>query len=321
VPDADLSIAVFAAPVGEALAVEGTFGWYAVHVTGGVDADTPSFEEQLPILREAAARDEALNVMYDKMGTFTSAMEGGARLEEAAAEAGVPVEVFPALDIFGRDASLAVDPAMIQRNATLGQEILPFAFDQFEGIPSDLEQFNEGDYFSVRVDSIQPEAVRALEDVRDVAEAGWRAQQVDVQLEARAAEAFDQIQAGEDIDLVALTSGGRVEMATLMRTETAGLFTRNVVSQAFGQPVGEFAQLTSHAGGVHGIIIVDEIIPAAAPAASDLATLQDEVDSAVSSDILLLAQNALLAEYGLNEGGVDPRLRALALGETDPNSQ
>lgn len=316
VPDTDLSDAVFAASVGEAIAVEGSLGWYAVHITGGVDGNVPSFEEELPGLREDAAQEAALNAMYDVIGRFSDARDQGASLEDAAETAGTPIEFFPAMDRYGRDASLEID---MNRFATLGQEILPFAFEQFEGIDSDLEQFNETDFFVVRVEESIPEQMRPLEDIRDIAEAYWRVEQIDAQLQARADEALAQLQAGEDIDLVALTSGGRVETATLTREQTAGLFSQGVVSQAFNQSPGEFGLVLASTPGVKTVVVVDDIIlPDAAAMDADT---RDELDTellvGLSGDILLSAQNALISEYGLDEGGIDPRLRALALGESD----
>ncbi|MBR9825405.1 MAG: hypothetical protein GYB36_06315 [Alphaproteobacteria bacterium] len=320
VPDEGLGNAVFEAAVGDSFAVEGTFGWYAVDVTGGIEADLPSFEEQLPELREAAARDEALNALYDRVGAFTDARDAGATLEDAAQQAGTPIEIFAAMDRFGRDMSLEID---FTRYASLGPEILPFAFEQFEGIESELEQFNETDFFVLRVDEVVEEQLRPFEDVSDIAAGYWRAERVDAQLDELADEALAQLQAGENMDVVALTSGGRVEVATLSREQTAGLFSQAVVGQAFNQNVGEFGLVVGTGTGVKAIVVVDEVmIPDLDSAdAASLATFSEEIDNAISTDILLAAQNALYAEYGLNDGGVDPRLRALALGESDQTFQ
>ncbi len=319
VPDEALGTAIFEAAVGDMIAIEGDFGWYAVDVTGGVDADVPTFEEELPALRDAQARDEALNAMYDVMGAFSDARNAGATLEDAAEAAGAPLEFFAPMDRVGRDASLEID---FTRFATLGAEILPYAFEQFEGIDSELEGFNDTDFFAVRVDEVIPEQLRPFEDIRDIAEGYWRAEQIGVQLAARAEEALAQLEAGEDMDLVGLTAGGRVELATLKRGETAALFNDAVVSQAFSLTPGNYA-IVQGTSGFNAIIIVDEIILANIETAdvAALATFREEIDTALSTDLLLAAQNALYAEYQVTQNGVDPRLRALALGESDTLNQ
>lgn len=315
VPDTQLAEVVFSMQPGAIQTVEGAFGWYAIQVTGGEDAQVPSFEEQLPELRSEAARAEATNLMYDTMSAFENArVETGASLEDAAAAGGTFVEIFAPMDQYARDESGVID---FQRFSELAPDILRTAFEQVPGFPIDLQQYNENDFFTLRVDEVIPSRPRELAEVREEAERLWRAAQVDIQLEARAEEALAQLQAGDDMDFVAITSGGRVETTTLRRGENAGSFTSALVSQAFGQTPGEFALAIQHSPGEHAVLIVDEIIPGDVAAAElgEIGLLSDGISGEIENDIMVQLQNALLNEYGIDENSVDPTLRATALGE------
>ena len=318
IPDTQVADAVFAMAEGSSDAVEGRFGWVAVRVTAAEDASIPTFEEQRQDLFDEAARADALEALYDQIARFEDARATGASLEEAAAQSGSPIEVFAPMDQYGRDASLAIDMA---RYTALGQEILPAAFEQVQGYPTDLTQFNDTDYYALRVDEIIPSGQRPLDDVREEATARWRQAQLDTQLSARADEALAQLQAGDALDIVALTAGGQAESTTIRRGETAANFGRNVVSRAFGLEPGEWA-IVQAAAGRYAIVSVDEVIPAdmSAASADELAELTSTISGEMSNDVIASVQGALDAEYALSGSAIDRRLFAIAMGR-DPNAQ
>jgi hypothetical protein len=317
IPDTVLADAVFAQTEGTSQAVQGRFGWNAVRVTAAEDAQIPSFEEQRPGLREEAARAEALDALYDRIGAFEQARAAGATMEEAAAQSGSPIEVFAPLDQYGRDDSLEID---MQRYGELGLEILPAAFERPQGVPTDLEQYNESDFYALRVDEIVPSHPRPLAEVRDQAEVRWRQIQLDTQLQGRAEEALAQLQAGDSLDIVALTAGGRPESTTVRRGETAPNFTRNVVSRAFGLGVGEWAMVQA-GDGRYVVLTVDEVIPAelGEAQAGEIASIAETLPDELANDVLASLQTSLDREYDLGGEAVDRRLFAIAMGD-DPNA-
>jgi peptidyl-prolyl cis-trans isomerase D len=318
VPDIQMADAVFALPLGAISAIEGNLGWSAVQVTLAVDAVVPSYEERLPEMRANVARDEALNNLYDKMAIFEGARADGASLETAAETAEIEFETMNALDRFARDESGELD---IARDLEIGDDVLGLAFETFAGFPTELQQYNDTDFFILRVDEVTAERPRELTEVREQAEARWRETQVDTQLEASASDALTQLQAGEDMDFVALLAGGRVEAATLQRSQqTGGAFGQNVVMQAFGQEVGEYAQAFQTGPLQKIIIIVDEIIPGDVASAElgEIGTIGNRISDEIVNDLGVALEAALIAEYDITNAPIDARLRAAALGERDP---
>ncbi|MHA6288635.1 peptidylprolyl isomerase [Maricaulis sp. CAU 1757] len=316
VPDTLIADAVFAMREGEARAVEGRFGWSIVQVTMAEDGVTPTFEEQRETLLTEAARAQALDNLYDRVSAFESARADGMTLEDAARETGSPLEIFAPMDRYARYEDLEID---MERFTALGPDILATAFEQPQGFAIDLQQYNETDYFTVRVDSITEERLRELDEVRDEAEARWRMIQVDTAMQARAEEARAALVAGDDLDIAALSFGGRGESVTLSRGETAGGFGRDVVARAFASDLGEWVVVPNRATGQYVILTVEDIIPGGAEGAElgELAAIDNTLSQEFADDVLLSVQNALLEEYGIDESAIDRRLFNNAIGLSD----
>jgi peptidyl-prolyl cis-trans isomerase D len=155
--------------------------------------------------------------------------------------------------------------------------------------------------------------------VREQAAEIWRAAEIDAQLQTRAEEALAQLEAGDDMELVVLTAGGRIETSTLKRDETAGSFAANIVGQAFAMTPGQPALAARRGRGPHMILVVDEVIPAqlAQAALGEVEQRASEIGNEITDDIIIAAQTALLNAYGIDGDSIDQRLRAGALGETE----
>ena len=318
VPDSQLGETVFAMAEGEAQAVEGRFSWSAVLVTLAEDATVPSFEEERERLQADAATAQATDNMYEAIAAFESARADGASLEAAAEQTGTPLEMYPPLALNSIDEDLQFDG---ERYQGLAPEILPAAFDQIEGFATNLETYNETDFYTLRVDSIIPSRPFELEEVREQAEARWRSIQVDTQLQARAEDALAQLEAGDDMEIVSLTTGGRTETSTLKRGQTAGAFTRNAVSAAFSIEPGSYDMLQVGEGR-YVVFTVNEIIPgeiASAPAA-DLDGIATDIAGELGNDVIFATREFLLRDYGITDESIDQRLYSLAIGETDSST-
>lgn len=318
IPDEDLGEAVFEMTTGEARAVAGRFGWSAVSVTASVEASQPTFEDERPRLQADAARAQATDDMYDAIAAFETVRATGAPLEIAAEESGTPLEIFQPLAVNSIDENLQFDG---DRYQALAPEILPAAFDQIEGFATNLESYNETDFYTLRVDEIIPSRPFELDEVRDQAETRWRSIQVDIQLQARAEDALAQLESGSDMEVVSLIVGGRTETSTLRRGQTAGGFDRNAVSLAFTTDPGAY-EMIQVGEGRYLVFAVDEIIPAdlgAAPAA-DLAGIETSLTTELGNDVVSATREYLIRDYGITDESVDARLYSLAIGETDPSA-
>jgi len=318
IPDSQLGETVFSMAEGEARAVEGRFGWSAVLVSLAEEEAVPSFEDERERLQSDAARAQAMDDMYGAISAFESARADGASLEVAAESTGTPLEFYGPLAINSIDENLQFD---VERYQSLAPEILPVAFEQVAGFAIDLQTYNETDFFTLRVDEIVPTRPFELDEVREQAENRWRAIQVDTQLQARAEDAFAQLEAGDDLELVSLMTGGRTESSTLNRSQTAGAFTAGAVSNAFSMELNDY-QLLPAGEGRYLVMTVDEIIPADITAASvgDLAGIESDLANDVGNDVIFATREFLLREYEITDESINYELYSLAIGETDPSS-
>ncbi len=318
IPDSQLAEAVFAMPADAAAAVEGRFAWNAILITSAEEAVVPTFEDERNRLQTDAARAQATDDLYDAVERLETARADGASLESAAETAGIPLEIYQPLALNSFDENLEFDPARYQ---ALAPELLPAAFDAVEGFAIDLRTFNDTDFYTLRVDRIIPSRPFELDEVREQAESRWRSIQVDTQLRARAEEALAQLEAGDDMEIVSLTSGGRTETSTLQRGQTAGAFNQLAVSTAFNMNVGDIEMLPVGEGR-YLLLTVNEIIPAdiAEASAADLAGISADIDAQLGNDVLQATREYLIREYGITNESVDARLFSLAIGETDPNA-
>lgn len=318
IPDSQLAEAVFGMAAEESAAIEGRFAWSAVLVTAAEEAFIPSFEEERDRLQTSAAQAQATDDLYDAVERFETARADGAILEVAAETAGVPLEIYQPLALNSIDEDLGFDGARYQ---SLAPELLPAAFDSVEGFAIDLRTFNDTDFFTLRVDSIVPSRPFELEEIREQAESRWRSIQVDTQLRARAEDALAQLEAGDDIELVSLTTGGRTETSTLQRGQTAGAFSQLAMSTAFNMSVGD-TDMLQVGEGTYLLMTLNEIIPADIADASDLEMdgISSTIDAQLGDDVLQATRDYLVREYGITDESVDARLFSLAIGETDPNA-
>ncbi|MCW5723716.1 MAG: SurA N-terminal domain-containing protein [Maricaulaceae bacterium] len=311
IPDNALADALFAMNAGEAAAVRGRIGWYAVLVEAAQEAQTPTFAERRAELMRSLSRDAAEDRMHDAMAAFERARNIGATLEEAAAEAGTFYEVFSPVANYGQRSDGLFAFTLLGQ-----QELMRAIFSQIQGHDSELTPYGEGDYFTLRVDAVEPERLVDLEEVRDDARTLWRMRQIDERLQELAVEAMERLRGGESMDAVAadIAPGARVEVASLTRSETAGPFSQEVVSAAFMIQPGDYRAAR---GGERSrvVVAVDAITPAGEPAAARRIELREALNEELIGDFDATLLAAMQAEYPPR---VDRRLRDIALGVADP---
>ena len=310
VPDSAIADAAFELAAGEAAAVEARLGWRVVYVDTASDPVAPSFEAARDTLFEELAADRAEELVLDQLAVFEEQRAAGLTLSEAAAEAGIPVERFD----FVAQSGVTEEGAAVQGLAD-NPEILSAVFELPEGFDSDLTPYGDGGYFAVRVDVIDPARLPGVEEVREEAEAFWRFRQVDDRLHEQLEAAMARVQAGESLNAIAeeLGAGARVEVATLLRTETAGPFSEQMVQQAFSMAEGEPFEARAGDQRTQAVAVVTEIIPPAeGPVPPE--NLQG-VREGLEADLSQLVQSGLLNEYEIRR---NPDIIDQALGRSAP---
>lgn len=185
--------AVFAVSAGEVAGpVDTDLGPALFRVNAVLDAQTVSFEQAEPMLRDALAGDRARRVIEAQVDSIDDLLAGGATLED-----------------LGQETDMTV--GQIDWHAGVDEGIA--AYDGFrqaaravsEGDYPEVEQLEDGGIFAIRLDGISPPELRPLDEVRAAVEAGWTDDQVVALLTERATPLVTRLEAGESYAEVGLS--------------------------------------------------------------------------------------------------------------------
>ena len=297
VPDARIAEAAFAMQAGEIRAVESQLGWRVVRIDAANDPVTPSFAEMEAELRTELARDTAEGMMLDALGVFEEARGDGATLEAAAMQAGLFAERIDFVGPNGYSPDRAPSLTMLQN-----PDILTAAFSAQQGFATDLESYGEdGGYFVIRVDEIEPARLYELDEVREDATQFWVMRETDNRLQEVVDDVQARLDAGESLDAIAeaLGAGARVESAVLARDETAGPFNAQLVAQAFRQAEGGRFLSRADNQTTRALVIVDEVI--AGQGGTITPAQRTEMTNELRDDATQVVTSALINAYEVRQ--------------------
>src|SRR6056297_1778005 len=190
---------VFAAETGEVVGpLPSNLGPALYRVNAVLDAQTTSFEEARPDLRNELALDRARRVIETLAQSIDDELAAGATLEEIAATTEAElgqIDWFPSAD-----GSIAAYDAFRTAAADLHEDDFP-----------EVLELGDGGIFAMRLNRIQPPAPQPLDDVIDQVRRGWETREQTNQLMQQAKELEAALASGDSfdaLDLVARTETG-----------------------------------------------------------------------------------------------------------------
>jgi peptidyl-prolyl cis-trans isomerase D len=316
VPDNAVRDALFEAAAGDAFAVETRFGnWFAIIVEAAQENETPTLEDRREDIRDTLAQAAAEDLLYADLGEYEEARGNGFSIEESAVAAGLPIEIYQAIDEQGRaeDGSFAF-------GFFSEPEILSDVFARPPLIDGELQSYGDGSFYAVRVDAVIDSRIRSLEEARDDAESVWRLQEVDARLEDIADEVLTLVEDGQSFSSIADANPAyRIEQASLRRNESSGIFSQQVVGLAFSLDIGEAEATRSNASRSHLVLRVADARDGEMPPPDVLAQVEDFLNQGYRSDIDSSLVSALYREFDFSAAQIETDLRDQALGVVDPN--
>lgn len=193
--------------------IQTPFGWHIFRV-GKIQ---PGGIRSLDDVRERLTHDLMLRNNESKISDISAQLEdslaGGSTLEEAAQPFGLKVEKLPPVTKQGKDAQGNTPQAFAQF-----PRMLELAFRLDEKSESPLTPADEGVYFIVRVEKVEPEHLRPLDEVRKDVVKGWEAEQRLKKLHSMADDIATQLQQAADAAKLAPTYGSLISTGKLTRT-------------------------------------------------------------------------------------------------------
>lgn len=162
--------------------VEAGTNWMVIRLESITPGEVTPFEDVRRDIYDELAREQAIGFYYQALPRFDDLIGTGASLEEIATELGAFVETIEDVDRRGLTADGQIAETLIE-----AEGMLISLFDRTEGETTERLGTDEVTYLA-RVDTIKPERLPPLEEVKDQLAEAWIAQQEFDQLQTAASE-------------------------------------------------------------------------------------------------------------------------------------
>ncbi len=305
----ELDRVVFALEVGGlSEPIESDLGWHVFRVARVIPAGITSLDEVRDTLRQSLARTHAADELYDLSNRLEDELASGSDLETAALRLAIKVRFLSGLDERGRDRSGTLVSELPQP-----QEFVNSVFAADVGLESSPQETDDGGYYMIRVDSVEPPALRQLVEIRQQVIADWQAEERRRRAEKAAQDAVEAAKGGRNIAALARVHNAAVRTTEpLPRTGASdSAASVHLVANLFNASVGDFVSAPLPGGDGFAVARLESIVEARpAEDAVAAAQLRDLLASAVLADVLLQYQVALQNEVGVevNQALIDTLL-------------
>jgi peptidyl-prolyl cis-trans isomerase D len=269
-------------PNGVSGVVDGRFGPVIVRVTKVEPEVVKTFDEVKDQIKKELADAKAAQEIADQLNVIEDARAGGSTLQEVAANYGLKVVTFPAIDSSGNDANGNPIPDLPG-----GKDLVQAIFNTDVGLENNPIQFDQG-YVWYSVTAVSAARDRQLSEVRDKVAAAYKKAEVDKKLTTLANDLRDRLAHGEAIDTIAQDKGLEVKTAKAITRSTKpenGL-TGAVIQAAFDGPKGHTAVAQGDGEDQIVLTVTDVTVPPYFSGAPDLKQMQDRLTSDISNDLL-----------------------------------
>lgn len=284
--------AVFAADVGDVVGpLPSSLGPAFFRINGVLPAQSVSFEEARPQLRETAALDRARRIITNQAESYEDLLAGGATLEDLAQETEMELGSIDWSVQAGDDIAAYEDFRIAAANLTL---------DDFPEIMT----LEDGGIFAMRLEEELPERPNPFDAAREDVSAALEIDRTEKALTARAETLVAQLNTGSDFPELGLT-------VTVEEDRTRGAFVPRTpptfLTEVFKMQTGDIRVISGN--GIVTIVRLDGISAASnSDEARDLRnSLQATLNQAVAEDLFqIFAQDVLMrTETEINQQAID----------------
>ena len=298
--------------------VEGAFGFAILKV----ESITPGSERKLAEVHDELVAERgtelAKNLVFDLMRDIENGRAGGQTLEEVAQAHDLKLQKATKVSRGG----LTTKGATPEGLGAIPLAVLAQAFDSDIGDDNDFAETANasGIWFVTSVEDAQPSALKPYDDVRADVITLWQEGKRRDALLAHGATLAEKARAGEPLETLAATYGGRVitPVDPIARNATDDNLTQALVADAFKTGVGDFVDGMGQ--GNKGYVIAKILETVEAPGDQKLfavANIESGLERALQQDISEHYIATLEQRYGVKR---DSRAIDAALGRTTPSS-
>lgn len=240
--------------------VKGAFGWYIFRVREIVPAKEQSFEEVRDQIASQVKSEGVGDVLQQRINDIEDAFASGSTLAEVAKTYHLSVNTVGAISKEGKDPSGVVVSSIPDAKTFLN---LAFNTSQGEISPLTITSDNSA-YVAVQVDTIVDPRVKALDEVKAVAQEAWKKEKQMVELKKLADKLSEDLQKGRTWQDATSDLKVKIETGkTIGRLQEAGtLMPEGLQEEVFKKPLGGHTSAYLYDGASYMVALVREVIPA-----------------------------------------------------------
>ncbi len=305
--DTETADAGFSMDEGKAKSILGSLGtYYAVGVVKITPAVTPDFAESRDELRQNVLKEKAAELLYDVTGEVEDAMADGLTLEEISAKVNWPLSYYDFIDRTGKTRdNIRMSGFDFIPGVATDDVLLREIFTSDLGFETDLFETSTQGYAAIRVEDIIDSQMRPFEEIKEEAILAWKNEQVEKSLDELSIELTAKART-EDNTLASVIAsvekGITSEEITIVRATPPQDLSPTVTVGLLDGQIGAITRGKGTVPQTRQIGKLIEIIPNKDGLAGQfLDVLQEQVTSAISSDLQNAYQQAILTENELRQ--------------------
>ncbi|KMK67245.1 peptidylprolyl isomerase [Puniceibacterium sp. IMCC21224] len=259
--------AVFDAAPGDIVGPQpSSLGPALFRVNGVLAAQSTSYEEALPDLRDELALDRARRVIETQAQDYDDLLAGGATLEDLAQETEMQLAKIDWAE--DTDTDIAAYNSFRAAAAALTTDDFP-----------KIDQLGDGGVFAMRLDTLLAPAPYPLDDVRDRVRTGWETEQKTQSLSSAAEALVAQLGEGRTFEALGLAT--TAEEGLTRNAAPDGLPT-GLLQEAFEMETGDLRVVPGN--GEVRILRLNAVLPADRGTA-DAQTLAENLSDQAANDV------------------------------------
>jgi peptidyl-prolyl cis-trans isomerase D len=261
--------------------IQGKFGVALVKVGKIEPGNQPTYDSVAEKLKHDIAVDRARTEVNDLHNKMEDERGGGASVIEAAKKLGLTAVTIDAVDRSGR----APDGKPVT-GLPSGVELIAQAFASDVGVDNETLQIGNNGFVWFDVLGVTPSRDRALDEVKDKVEAGWRDEQITGRLMTKAADMVRKLDQGGKLADEAAALGLKVENASGIKRDgaTADLPAAAIVA-VFRTGKGNAGQAPGAGHDDWVVFRVAEVkVPPLDPASDEMKKLKDGLQRALADE-------------------------------------
>ena len=282
---------VFALKSGEVTEpVKSPFGYHVFRVVKIEAPTTLPLEKVKPEIEKGLRTQTAENSLTQKTNALEDALAGGSTMKEAASSLGLSVKTVGAFNHQGKtpDGAQAKDIPQFEK-------FIETVFATDQGSESSLISTRAGIYYVVHVDSVTPEKLPALADIKKDVLAAWTRSQQQAKLSMQIGEISSLLAKPETqktaIDKFRLRAfaSGKIQRRSTALGEVA--LPMQLVRTLYHLPVGQLSQPVREKNGDYLLARVDSLI------AGDAGNVPTDKVAAFKKELGSTMENEIMTQY------------------------